>query len=135
MSLNKSKDKFFTDKVSRKYDHDYLHKIVAYYDEPMYKKCLKDGQEVLLDENKFNVLTYEDKLKLCREEIYVISLERILIPNSFQVCEHIAYRTALRKVVTKMTKGWFPTFIVDNYHLLYKMDVNYMKKFREKVNV
>ena len=127
-----TKKQFFNEKVSRKYDHDFLHEVVKYNDEPMYKKCLKDGHEVLLDENKFKKLSKREKLQLCREEIYVIALERFLIPSNFAYCEHECYRAALKKLVTTMTKGWFPTFIVDNYDLLSKIDKNYMKIFLER---
>lgn len=134
IKLNVPKAKFFTAAVDRKYDHDYLHEAVMYYNSPMYKRCLKDGQEVLLDKKKFDALSFEEKLRLCREEIYVIALERYLIPNDFKMCEHEAYRSALRRLVTTMTRGWFPTFIVDNYNSLYKMDLNYMKAFKGKVD-
>lgn len=133
IKLNANKDKFFNNRVQRKYDHDLLHEIVKYSTEPMYKKCLKDGQDVFLDEKKFNALTHRQKLQLCREEIYVIALERFLIPNNFKLCEHECYRAALKKLVTTMTKGWFPTYICDNYDQLNKVDKNYMKIFKKYI--
>ena len=133
VNLNMPKNEFFNEHVKRKYDHDYLHQMVAYYDQPMFKRCLKDGHDVMLDLVKFEQLSFDDKLKICREEIYVLALERILIPNNFSSCEHQAYRITLKNLVTKMSTKWFPTFIADNYNYLYKFDVNYMKKFLNNI--
>lgn len=133
VKLAVKKDEFFNKKVSRKYDHDFLHEVVKYKDKPMYRKCLKDGHEVFLDEDKFKRLDRGEQLILAREEIYVIALERFLIPNNFNMCEHEAYKMALKKLVTTMSRGWFPTFIVDNYNILCKIDKNYMQIFKNKV--
>ena len=133
IKLDLTKDKFFNNKVQRIYDHDFIHETIKYNDQPMYAKCLKDGKEVLLDKSKFDKLTFEDKLNLCREEIYVLALERYLIPSNFKMCIHTTYRTALQRLVTSMSRGWFPDFIVDNYDKLYKIDKNYAKIFQEKV--
>ena len=132
INLDTAKDSFFTDKVTRKYDHDDLHRYVAYGDRPFYQKILKENQEVMIDKVKFNALSYEDKLCVCREEITVIAIERFLIPNYDFQGYYRWYRMALKKVVTSMTTGWFPTFIVENYPNLIKADphcFNKMKNF------
>ena len=43
LSLNKSKEDFFTDNVEYKFPHDDLHKLVSYPNSPMYTNCLKDN--------------------------------------------------------------------------------------------
>jgi len=133
VTLNKTKDRFFTSKVKRIYDHDYIHDIVCYYHKPLYKRCLREGKEVLFDKSKFDALSFEDKIRLCREEIYVLALERYLIPVNFKQDANEAYRLALKCLVTRMSKGWFPTFIVDNYHILYKVDKDYSGIFRNAI--
>lgn len=131
ISLQVSKEKFFNNKVPRIYEHDYLHECVSYYNEPLYKSVLKNGHSVLIDEDKFNLLPFDDRLRLAKEEIYAIALERYLLPYEFKACTVNSYQRALRKVVIELSKGWFPTFIVDNYDKMYKMDFDYAKKFRE----
>lgn len=129
ISLNRPYWLFFKDKVDRQYDHETLHTYVKYYGGPLYKQILKDGHTVLPDIDKWNKLSFEDKLKCAREEIYVIALERFMIPNNMKFCKHEAYRLAYKKLVTTMTKGWFPLFIIDNYSNLIKIDKDYTKIF------
>lgn len=134
VSLNQYPKSFFNNKVKRKYYHDDLHSAMAYYDEPMYKRILKDNHPVLPDKKKWDLLSFDDKIKCAREEIYVIALERFLIPNEMKYCKHEAYRAALKKLITTMTKGWFPTFMLDNYNILIKIDKDYVRIFEEKLN-
>lgn len=117
LSLDKSKNMFFNDFVDYQYDHDYLHEVVAYPDRPAYEKCLKDGHEVLTDKNKFDKLSFEEQVKMFREEITVIALERWYL-NSYWFDRGItwmkAYSLALQKTITNLTKGWATDFIVLN---------------------
>lgn len=129
ISFKAKKKDFFNQHVQRVYDHDLIHDVVKHYDEPLYKQCLKDGEEVLIDKMKFDQLSFDDKIKMIQEEIYVLALERILIPKKFTVCKHEAYRHMLKRFVTDMSKGWLPTFVVDNYDILYKIDLDYESKF------
>lgn len=133
ISFKSRKAEFFNQHVKRVYDHDFIHQTVKYYDQPLYKKCLKDGEEVFIDKAKFDMLTFEDKIKLVREEVYVLALERMLIPSDFKICKHEAYRHMLKRFVTNMSKNWLPTFVVDNYDILYKIDVDYEKLFKERI--
>lgn len=145
LNLNRTKKEFFDDYVKKEYDHDLLHVIVACSPEhvgllskppssltcfereqvgnnlPMYTNILKDGQEVLLDYQKFMQLSNANKLKLFREEIYVIALERWLIPSNFRISKPQAYRWALKKAITKLTKNWATQFILDNIEEYIKM--------------
>jgi hypothetical protein len=120
LSLNKSKSDFFTDYVPYKYEHDLLHGYVAYPNVPLYTKVLKDGQDIAIDKNKFEELSYQDKLELFREEITVIAAERwLLVPNP-KVSWYKAYELALEKTVTKLTKNWASEFIIYNLETLSK---------------
>lgn len=129
VTLDKSKDRFFTPGVARIIDHDTLHAIMAYYDEPLFKTVLKENQEVLIDHNKFLSLSYQDKIRLAREEIYVIALERYVIPFNMKVPKNAAYYLSCRDLVTRLTKGWFPKFIIDNWSELSKPEIDYFNKF------
>lgn len=133
VNLNKPIGEFFTDKVVRKYDHDFIHESIAYYDKPMFTKILVSPDKALTDYNKFVTLTNEDKIKLCREEIYVIALERFMIPNDYKFNTLSAYQKAFKKLITTMTKGWFPLFMVENLKELNKPDTNFVKTFKERL--
>ena len=120
--LKKTNDDFFKDGVDRKYVHDDIHRAVAYYDEPMFEKLKKDRSQAMLSHDMFLELSYDDQLKLCREEIYVTALERFLIPKEFRMSRRAAYMGGCRLLVTSMTKGWFAKFIVTNWINLSKPD-------------
>jgi hypothetical protein len=126
--FNVSKAEFFKKHVERVVDHDFIHEVVAYRDKPMFKYILKEGQEVLLDYNKFLQLDFESKLQLAREEIYSIAIERYLLTNLAKT-KLGAYKQATKLVVTKLSKGWFPKFILTNYNYLSNPDIDYYKKF------
>lgn len=133
--LKVKNEEFFTNNVNRKFPHDDLHKAVAYYDEPMYNRIKRDKSLAQVEYDMFLDLTYEDKLKLCREEMYVVALERFIIPevitNSFR-----AYQAAGKLLITSMTKGWFPKFIVENWNVLYKPDKhNFLERFENEFKV
>lgn len=121
-SLKKSNEDFFKDNVNRKYVHDDIHKAIAYYDEPMFNKVKQDISQALLSKEMFNALSHEDKLKLCREEIYATAIERFIVPRDFRIDKLVAYRGACRLLMTSMTKGWFPTFIALNWKQLSNPD-------------
>lgn len=130
VSLAQSKDEFFTDNVNYVYDHDYLHELVAYNKEPMYKCVLKEGAEVLIDKEKFLALPRKKQLQMIREECYVIALERYLIPNNFSIGKREAYAKAMKLMITSLSKGWFARFVVDNYVDLWRVDEhNFVKLF------
>ena len=82
LSLNKRKNEFFDDFVTYVVDHEYLHELVSHPNEPIYKKCLRDNEEVLVCYDKFSSLSHSDKVRLFCEEITVIAIERYLINPS-----------------------------------------------------
>ena len=129
LSLMKSKEDFFTDMVEYKYGHDYLHELVAYPNKPMYTKCLKDGHEVLTDWDKFCKMPYQDKVRMLREEVTVIAVERWLT-NSYwngKVDWYLAYMWSLKKTVTRLVKGKFADFMVQNIDQFVTPDYSYFE--------
>jgi hypothetical protein len=120
--LDIDNESFFTSNIDRKYNHDDIHNWVKYYDEPMFMKVKSDLNKALISKSLFDQLDHGDKLKLCREEIYVMALERIIIPNDFSINTRVAYERAARILITSASKGWFPKFIVTHWNELYKPD-------------
>lgn len=113
-TLNKTNEEFFQDAVKRKYDHDFLHQRVAYYERPLFEKIKPDLAKALCNQKMFNELSHLDQIRLCKEEIFVVALERFLIPNDFNFCEKAAFNRAFKHLVVSMTRGWFPRFMVEN---------------------
>lgn len=130
-NLNVMASEFFTEKVTRIYDHDSIHASVAYYDSPLFNKILVDGEEVKVDRNKFEALSLEDKLKLVREEVYATALERILIPSEYKESPRKAYKWALKQTIISFSKGWFPLFIILNITDLWLPDVDFVKRHKD----
>jgi hypothetical protein len=135
LSLKKSKDYFFTDNVTYKYDHDWLHELVAYPEKPVYNKCLVDGEEVLVDKTKFFMLSYSEQLRMFREEITVIAVERWLAVDNPHpdMTFSKAYRYALRKTCTTLTKGWATRFILENLDTLSRPDIQLIQLLMTKI--
>lgn len=114
-NLMQSKEDFFDDAVEKKYDHDYLHELFAYYDKPLYTRLLRQTGMAWCDESKWNNLTHEDKLKCISEEVQVIATERFLLPNDWKYISKLAYNKALSKVCTTLCSGWFRSNAIDYY--------------------
>jgi hypothetical protein len=112
LSLKKNDKEFFNDYVKYVYKHDDLHEMVSYPNRPIYSRCLLEGEEVLIDKSQFDLLSFEDKVKMFKEEITVIAIERFLLhtDNSELVC----YLMSLKKTITNLTKGWATEFIIFN---------------------
>jgi len=120
----------FEDAVKRKYVHDTIHDAVAYYDKPLYESLVYEG--VSCSRKGFDNLSYDDKLKLVKEEVYVTALERWLIPNDFKCSKIEAYQKALKKLATTMSSGWFKYFILTNIDVLRAdRDFTYIEKFKQ----
>ena len=134
LSLNKNKEDFFDDAVKKIVDHDTLHEWVAKYDKPIYERCLKDGEQVLLDYNKFEEMTHDDKIHMIREEIMVIGIERFAIHKGLDMPSGLCYYKAFKIVLTRLMKNKFADFIAFNMDEIinYKMIKEY-RKVKEKL--
>lgn len=127
LSLYKGKDSFFDDHVKYVHDHDHLHELVAFPNKPMYTRCLQDNQDVMISKAKFFNMSYEDQVRMFKEEIVVIACERWLLNPYWKgkVSVLKAYKLSLRKTVLSLTKNWANDFIVQNLkdfiHTDYKM--------------
>lgn len=114
--LTVDKDKFFKKTEDfYVYDHDTIHEAVAIFDKPAYTHYVADGEQVKCDRAKFDALPHEMKLAGVVEESYVLALERAIIPHGNKVPPKVAFDTALEKVCTSITSGWFREFAWENY--------------------
>ena len=116
VNLNVPNEEFFTSKVYRKYDHDWLHSQMMYYDQPMYDKLKIDKSRAWIEKKLFDNLSKSDKIRTVKEEACVVALERTMIPSAYTASPVVAYRRALKSLITSMTKGWFPRFIIENWN-------------------
>lgn len=137
LSLNKTKDDFFNDNVTYVYPHDDLHELVAYPNRPIYERCLKDNQEVLIDKNKFFAMPFEDQVRMFREEISVIAAERWMINPTWKgkISWYRAYILSLEKTVTRLTKGWASEFILMNLEHFVKPKYEYFEHLIEELKL
>ena len=114
-NLMQTKDDFFDDAVTKKYDHDYLHELFAYYDKPLYTRMLTDEKLAWCSKSQWETFTHEDQLRCVAEETYVIAAERFMIPKNWNYSTKLAYIKALDKVCTTLTSGWFRDKAIDYY--------------------
>jgi hypothetical protein len=127
---NKDSTTFFKDAVERKYVHDDIHEAVAVYDKPLYESLIIGG--VNCSQKGFETLSFEDKILLVKEEVWVTALERYHIPSDFTCGHPAAYGKSLKKLATTMSSGWFKFFILDNFqHLTGCKNREYIEKFEK----
>jgi hypothetical protein len=107
ISLNKATEMFFKDGVRREFDHDYLHDYFKITEKPAYQYILTTDDSPLCSYEKFCELDTQLQYYTCLEEMFVVSCERnISLPNAYKA------------LVTKMTKGWWNQFMIDNAEIL-----------------
>jgi len=128
-NLNQSVDTFFVDGVTKKYNHDYLHELIAYEDKPMYARLQTDATSAWCKKELWDTLTKEQQLQCVAEETYVIAIERMLVPNDWKYPSKLAYMKALQKVCTTLCSGWFRDFGINNYPSV--LDLYNSDKFQE----
>lgn len=105
--LNVTVEKFFDDYVTKKYDHDWLHTLVAHEDKPVYRMMQRDTTKAWCERDMWEQLTQMRQINCVSEEAYVIALERFLVPNNWNYSPKVAYHKALNKICTTLCSGWF----------------------------
>jgi hypothetical protein len=131
INLNKPNEDFFKDRVTRQYKHDDLHEMMKYGDRPWFEK-LKDNKDLaFIPYKNFLQLPKEQQLEVPREEIYVTALERFIL-TGIETNPVRAYRSAIKKLVTTMSRGWFPRFIMENLIDLKDPDIDYVETFNQR---
>ena len=123
-NMNQSVNTFF--KQSNKYVdyifvHDDVHIIMKHKELPMYNYIQIDSSKAECDEKLFNLLSEKEKIWTVLEEVYVIALERKIIPFIFSgnttkyYTSEEAFKWALMRVCTTLCDGWFREYATDNY--------------------
>lgn len=133
LSLEQDKEAFFTDYVTYKYEHDYLHTLLSYPEEPIYLKCVRDGKEIDIDENKWYLLSFEDQVEFFRQEIGVIAVERWVVHKHIPLVT--AWTLAVKKTITTLTKGYMSEFIVRNIEHFIKPNREQFKHIYTTLNL
>lgn len=130
VDLNQDKASFFGPGVPRIYDHDSVHRAVAYTPgTPRYTRLLRPGAEVAIDMAELRRLPDRAAEQLWREETAVLALERYLIPAVARsgvppsaATQARAWRAALRKMITSCTRGYSATWLATNYDTMVMPD-------------
>lgn len=124
-NLVMTKEDFFTNSVNEDTDeHDYLHTLLNPI--PMYTKLLKDGSEVELDENKWVLLTHEEKNLVIWEETSVMAYERY--PN---LCYKKAFLRQLKANIMKHFPRYISLHAIKNFREIHITKINYNLKLKE----
>lgn len=114
------------------YDHDSIHEAVAVLNKPAYSIVKGDRTEVFMRKKDFFNAPLQVRLLCTLEESYVLSLERAIIPFNITDPDQQkkAFDTALMKVCTSITSGYFREFSWENYDTVQSMyDREYLRKF------
>lgn len=121
VNLKQPVDIFFQDYVQREYDHEDLHRLVAFNGTPMHEQLRPDNTSVWCDKEKFFALDYEIQCEVALEEILVTAIERKKLTSVSRNSEIMAaIHHAYHKLVTSMTTGWFAKFLILNRFELLK---------------
>lgn len=140
-SLNKTVKEFVTESqktVKRIFDHDSIHKIVAYGKEPAYFKIQPDTTKVWCSKKLWENLSNKEKIEMVLEESYVIALERKIVPMLYQEGKQWlsidSVKWAIMRICTTLASGYFREFAVDNYFDIVKsINLSFVDKFLQAV--
>lgn len=124
-NLAMTKEDFFTNAINyNESEHDELHLILNPI--PMYTRLLADGEEVMLDEAKFHVLSHEDKCAVVFEETAVMAYERYRKMNY-----NVAFIRMLKKCIMQHFPIYIALFAIENYIELHKPKYNFIQKISD----
>jgi hypothetical protein len=125
---------FFADAVTKKYNHDWLHELYAYEDQPMYTRLQKDKTSAWCSKELWYNLYRQQKIQCVAEEAYVIATERFLVPKDWNYPAKRAYYAAVKKICTTLCSGWFRDYALDNWPTILAMyDPNKFKQVQERL--
>ena len=128
INLNMRNEEFFADEsggmiVKRQFNHDAIHERIAFPGRPLYERFKYDQTKARLERSLFEAAPMATQLRLVREEVMAIAIERYLLPGRIPRTElQEAYWLALERVSTTLAKGWFRTFAASHYPQLKQCD-------------
>jgi len=133
-NLEMSAEDFFDNAVTFPAEHDYLHELLVTHpyfkgEQPTYKKILKDGEEVEVSEEKFNLLTEIEKFNLVTEEVMVMALERY-----GDMYYKKAFGRMLKKFILNHAPLWEAVWIIQHHkELLSDIPFDYITYLKTKI--
>lgn len=133
-NLEMSAEDFFDNAVTFPVEHDYLHELLVTHpyfkgEQPTYKKILKDGKEVEVSEEKFNLLTEVEKFNLVTEEVMVMALERY-----GDMYYKRAFGRMLKKFILSHAPLWEAVWIIQHHkELLSDIPFDYITYLKTKI--
>jgi hypothetical protein len=139
--LDVSKGEFFSgDGVRYVYDHDFIHRLVAFGEKPAYTYYMEDDEQVLTSKKRFFEAPHEIRILGGLEESLVLALERSQIPFDYKPDPDYSFKTALMKVCTSITSGYFRNFCWEHYEEIvakyYELGgKDYVSSFKEKLKI
>jgi hypothetical protein len=118
--------------VNRVVEHDSLHQATCFYDEPLFLSAKDDLSKAALSENKVNVMSHDNKIKMIQEECMALSLERYIIPCLLKSQPYNSL-AAYEKIASKMVYNYLPEFLrffaADHYPEILDLKIDYVKTF------
>ena len=114
-NLNQMNEDFFSDAVTKLYNHDWLHELFAYGDRPLYTRMQPDPAKAWCDKKGWDIFTHTERLNCIAEEAFVIATERFMVPNKWNYDSKRAFLKAVDKICTTLCSGWFRDYAIDNY--------------------
>jgi hypothetical protein len=129
VNINKPISNFFTNTITRIYEHDYLYEVFKFREIPYHNKIRPDLNNAWCSEEMFNNLNHNERIECVLEEIYVIAFEQFILNG---VPPKTSKYKSIKSIVTLITKGWFPLFIIDNIKEILDYDNTvYLNKIKE----
>lgn len=149
--MAESKAQFFgksKNYVKSYYEHDNMHLAMAHDQDPIYHRILREDAEVETDPELWKKLTIQQKIWCVLEEVYVIALERKILPELFEchayennelgkdpMTAEEAFDWALMRVCTTLCDGFFREFAVRAYDEIWKQyNPDYVKTFFNNIH-
>ena len=115
VNLNQPVERFFSDAVTREYNHERLHELVAFYDRPLHEQIRPDRGSAWCSKELFAGLSPEDQAKTALEEIMAVAIERGRLSTSSKRSEVLrAVHQSHHRLITSMTAGWFALYLILN---------------------
>lgn len=129
--LQMSSADFFNNAIDYPIEHDTLHEMLIKHEyfnqsKPTYTKILEDDKEVEVSEDKFNLLSEQEKHNIVTEEVMVMATERFSHLNY-----KVAFSKMLRKFILYHAPLWEAVWIIQNHKKLLTIPFNYIEFLKQ----
>lgn len=108
--MDKPNDKFFNDKVNRKFNHDDLHNHFKFLKRPAYETIKYDLSKAKVEEELFEKSLLKEIIVL--EELFVLTYERH--KDNFFSDYYITYKNMFEALVTRLFPIYISVWCLDN---------------------